>query len=221
MKTLINILVVLVVIFFEPGCKKKVPTYYISETTKGYFSFQKGSYWIYKNDSTGNIDSANVKYFSDFFYGVYNENHDISREIILVGFNSIFLFEFTLLGYACTGPNEVTVASRDNDTSQYASGGPPMYSPSLFSNTVLLHPTCLEAEAIELSHMQNITVNNIQYTDIIRSKVYSLDSTSTYPFYLLREMYFAKNIGIVKFFEIDKSRNLSRSWSLLRHKSIQ
>jgi len=52
MKTLINILVVLVVAYVDFGCSKKSKTYYISDTTKEYFSYQKGSYWIYSNDST-------------------------------------------------------------------------------------------------------------------------------------------------------------------------
>lgn len=217
MKTLINILVVLVVAYVDFGCSKKSKTYYISDTTKEYFSYQKGSYWIYSNDSTSVLDSTTIKTYLDFINGTYE---DKERQLIVINFNSSFLSSFTL-GYACTGPDEVSVASRENDTSIYVIMGNPVYNPDLFSSTQIIGPNCLSLYGIDLKHLPSMKVNNIQYIDVIKSRVFSIDSSSSVYYYLNREMFFAKNVGIIKFIEVDKLRHLKRSWSLLRHKSIQ
>jgi len=217
MKTLINILVVLVVAYVDFGCSKKSKTYYISDTTKEYFSYQKGSYWIYSNDSTSVLDSTTIKTYWDFINGTYE---DKERQLIVINFNSSFLSSFTL-GYACTGPDEVSVASRENDTSYYVMTGMTAYNPDLFSSAQITVPDCFTLFAIELKHLPSITVNNLQYVDVIKSRMFSIDSSSSVYYYLNREMFFAKNVGIIKFIEVDKLRHLKRSWSLLRHKSIQ
>ena len=46
-------------IVFLSSCKKE-PYYGISDGMKEYFVFQKGSYWIYQDDSTGVHDSTYV-----------------------------------------------------------------------------------------------------------------------------------------------------------------
>jgi hypothetical protein len=61
---------------------------------KQYFAYKQGSYWIYKDDSTGTLDSTYVNYY---FHG--NGNKDIpavTREVIAMNFNSNFLTQFTI-----------------------------------------------------------------------------------------------------------------------------
>lgn len=39
------------------NCKKEKPTYYMPQEFKDYVMFPEGSYWIYEDSITGNIDS--------------------------------------------------------------------------------------------------------------------------------------------------------------------
>jgi len=46
---------------FISGCKKDPEVYYVSAQLKTDFAFHKGSYWIYRDALTGDIDSAYVE----------------------------------------------------------------------------------------------------------------------------------------------------------------
>ena len=217
MKCLVKIFIIFGILLLEVGCKKDNKPIYVSDLTKEYFSYQKGSYWIYSNDSTNVVDSTIVNSYWDFIDGSYQ---DKQRQLIVINFNSSFLSRFTL-GYACTGPDELSVASKDNDTSNYVTSGMTAYNPDLYSSSQLTVPNCFTLFAIELKHLQSLTVNDVQYNNVIKSRVFSIDSSTSTYYYLNREMFFAKNVGIIKFIEIDKLRHLNRSWSLIRHTSKQ
>jgi len=57
----ISIFIVVLILFFSASCKKKERVHYtISDEVKQYGLFQKGSYWIYLNETTQKYDCTFV-----------------------------------------------------------------------------------------------------------------------------------------------------------------
>ena len=196
------------------SCKKN-KDYPVPEEMKQYFVFQKGSYWIYKNDSTGEIDSTYVNIQSSFIdeNGYPGKN----REVNLVYYTSKFLLEYQLV-YACLDACGLSISTKiDTLTAdQIRLVDLIAYVDSWQPNTNFTLNGCGAFGIYTYNRLPNKTINNKTYQNIIYSKNTSSDSSSFY-----REFYFAKNIGIIQFSEKNKYHNFKRSYSLLRHKVIQ
>jgi hypothetical protein len=199
-------------------------TYYypISDEMKQFFSFQKGTYWIYKNDSTSLIDSTYVDFFSD-------DKNELSysgkrREYIIVGFKSQYLSQFRMIYTQCAEAATLEVGSRLeslNDTIHFESGGDIAYCPVWPQDIKIASNNCIHNYVFLYRTLSNYKVNGIVYKDSVFSSFLSRDSSETNPLYYKREIYFAKNIGIIKYFEKSNYFNINRSWSILRNKIIQ
>ena len=101
----------IIVISISVSCKKT--TYYgISDFVKEYFSYKQGSYWIYKNDSTGEIDSTFVSAFNYLNNFTPEDYPDIKLEQIVMIFQSPFLSESKIWYLSCSGPNYVEYGSK-------------------------------------------------------------------------------------------------------------
>lgn len=187
---------------------------------KEYFAYKQGSYWIYKNDSTGSLDSTYVYYYS---HG--NGNKDITgvtREVIAMYFKSIYLTVFSIAYIPCDGPNYLMVSSILHDLPPgeldvqdivaYCAGWP---------SDKIVFPGCDPGNIYLYRNLQAGTINNITFNNIIDTKLQTIDSSSTNPEYYYRRILFAKNVGIVKYTEIAKHFNIQRSYSLLRYKVVQ
>ena len=200
----------------------KVPYYPVSNEMKEWFSFQKGSYWVYKDDSTGALDSAFVTANNDFI----NDYKDYSKttmkaEWVIIYFNSKFLNNFFIQYVYCEGPNLFTVGSHlQSLPGQTESGGDIGYFPGWPSNTKII-PNCWKGEVFLYRNIPADTINNIPYSNLLYAEDQRVDSSLTNPDYYLRKMYFVKHIGIIKYYEISKSFNITRSYTLLRHKVLQ
>jgi len=133
----------IVVLVLLAACKKELTFYGISDEMKEYFVFQKGSYWIYKDDSTGVIDSTYIK-------SIYSSGDDrvfpgISREMINLYFRSKFLSDFELGYLLCPGPNSLLITSKlydPNDTNNREAGGPLAFYPDWPPNTLITSKEC-------------------------------------------------------------------------------
>jgi hypothetical protein len=62
-------------LFFHSSCKKKNITYYIPQQFKDYGIYNEGSYWVYKNETTGMVDSSYMN-FTPHSYYVHNGGYD-------------------------------------------------------------------------------------------------------------------------------------------------
>jgi hypothetical protein len=203
------------------SCQKELPYYSISDDMKQLFAYQQGSYWIYQNDSTDFIDSTYViSYYrnnSDNFYP------GMTREIISICFKSQFLSDFEI-GYFCPGPNCLTIARKvidSNDTLSREIQGPIAYFAGWEPNMKIYSQNCLGDCMFSFRIIPTDTINNTIYSNIIYSKMISIDSTDTNPDFYFREIHFAKNIGILKYVETIKYYNIHRSWSLKKYNVIQ
>jgi hypothetical protein len=201
---------------------KKVPSYGISDGMKEYFSYKQGSYWIYKNDSTGTIDSAYVKSYQDD----YQDNKDYDKivskaEVLLIYFKSVFLRSFYIAHLNCWGSDILQVGScrTPQDTTSLGIGGI-IYYPSALKNTKFT-PDCTNDYIFLFKVLPSDTVNGKVYSNVLFTEIQSVDSSSTNKLYYFREIHFVKNLGIIKYFQIDRYDNIRSSYSLLRNKSIQ
>jgi hypothetical protein len=196
------------------SCKKD-KDYPVPEEMKQYFVFQKGSYWIYKNDSTGELDSTYVNYFTSLFdkNGYPGKN----REVNQMYFSSKFLSEYLLI-YGCLDACGLTVTTiADTSSTETITVGESLtYLDSWQPNTTFSLNTSCAVGIFKYDRIPNVTINNKVYQSIIYSNNTSFDTIS-----YTREFYFAKNIGIIKLFERNKYFKIQRSYSLLRHKVIQ
>ena len=212
------ILFVCVLLLIFTSCKKTVPYYGVSDELKEYFVFQKGSYWIYKNDTTGLLDStivsSNISFIDDKGYP------GIKRELIVLSFKSQFLNEFEI-GYICEGPDYLMVSANSNNPNTGPLGGGVAYYGGWPVNTEIVSPQCEPGIVFSYRMIDSIKINNLTYRNIIISKSISVDSTINNAHFVEVEIYFVINIGIVKYFDISKDLNIQRSYSILRHKVIQ
>jgi len=76
---------------------------------KEYFAYQNGSYWIYKNDTTGINDSTSVS--SYIHVNDDKEITGITRELISMEFKSKFLGRSVISYNTCDGPNNYLISS--------------------------------------------------------------------------------------------------------------
>jgi hypothetical protein len=201
---------------------RKIPYTPVSDEMKSWFAFQKGSYWIYKDDSTGDLDSVFITSTRDFIAEVQDYSKTIERcEWVDAYFESKFLTSFTMRKLRC-GPNFLFVGS-------HLAQLPPDMSEGIGNIAYFLDcplnqniiSDCNNGGVFYFEKIQTDTVNNKPYSNIIFSKCESLDSSSTNTHYYLRKIYFAKDVGIINYEEISRKHNIMRSYSLIRYKTIQ
>lgn len=191
---------------------------------KQYFVYQKGSYWVYRNDSTGDTDSSYIDKYMISKQGVGDNdgNHLYSFDLITLSFKSKFLSNFQI-GYFCPGPDCLMIDGKfieSNDTLQLNTG-PIAYFAGWEPNLKIYSENCLGDCVFTFRVIPKDTVDNNIYFNIICSKMISIDSTDNNPNFYFREIYFAKNIGIIKYVESKKYYNIQRSWSLKKYNVIQ
>ena len=204
----------LLIILFSGSCKK-VPFYGISDGMKEYFSYKPGSYWIYKNDSTGSFDSTYVYSYHDYNF---KNTQGINIELLNINFKSQFLAEFDIYYVSCQGPDYFVVGHVD-PTLPPGGGGLAFY-PGWPSNTKVV-PNCGPGDIFFYKTLTKDTINNNIYNNVLYTELQSTDSSSTSEYYYIRKLHFEKNIGIVKYFEIDRYNNIRNAYSLVRYKVIQ
>jgi hypothetical protein len=220
LRNIYKICALLILLTFSNSCKKL--TYYpISDGMKEYFVFQKGSYWIYKNDSTLSIDSTYIIAFSS------KDNDEgypgVKRELISFLFKSKFLSDFEL-GYSCLGANTLAITSITDTTlppDSYEAGGPIAFFGNWLPNKNNISNACNTGGVNRYYNIDSKEINNIIYRNIIYTRCITIDSSILNPNYYLREIYFAKNIGIISFHEINPYFHIKRSYSIVRSKTIQ
>ena len=198
---------------------KKVTNYGISDGMKEYFAYKAGSYWIYKNDSTGLIDSSSITSYTHVYDNT--ELTGIKRELISMNFNSNFLSLTFICYVSCGGPDYYTVSSKLlTGSGQIVSGEGVAYDPHWAANTKII-PDCWTGLIFSYKTFPTDTIDNIPYQNVIYSELRSIDSSSTNPLLYIRKIYFAKHIGIIKYYELYPYYHVNRSYKLLRYKVVQ
>jgi hypothetical protein len=185
------------------GCKKNVAHYTISQDFMNWVYFKEGSYWIYKNEKKGIIDSCYIANKALFATSNSEKNQGYLFDFIEMHFNSSFLETGYIrstptFDYANYYTGDWTIGSiRTNiNIGQKVKWGDDVYE--------------------ELAFYDTFTVNDSVFRNVIHTKIaypgYSDDS-------IIRQYYFSKNIGLIKYEKTEL--NTDSIWSLLRWHVIQ
>ena len=201
------------------SCGKKYTYYGVSDDVKEYFVFQGGSYWVYKDATTHLIDSTYITSYNHIT-DLVDYNLKIKYDGYEIVFNSQFIGDLDIYYETCTGPDVVRVSSILTP-GQVELGGPISYFPGWATGAKIISEQCLPTLVFTCRKIQSDTINNVVYNNLIYNKIQSIDSALTNPDCHTREIYFAKNIGIIKFVENFPNKNIHRNLNLIRHKVIQ
>jgi hypothetical protein len=204
---------------------KKVPEYTISDSMKKYFLYQPGSYWIYRDDFTGSIDSTYVNSYRVFFKDGRTGSKTTERyEILFVNFQSVFLNDYMIMYTSCDEPDHMSVGSHQDTiihTGETESvGGPLSYNPNYPVNQKII-PPCETGLVVYYKTSPTDTLNNEVYHNIIYSEAQTRDSSSSNPYYFHRKITFSEDGGILRYFEVIRNKNIIRSYTLLRSKIVR
>jgi hypothetical protein len=201
MAGLLKIIVILLVIFFINSCNKEETEHIrVSGEFKRWTVFPNGSYWIFKNDSTLEIDSVFVQGNPKFLdVPAYSSKDNFTLETIEMSYSSIFL----------------------SSTSQnVGQGGKEIYYLRIYKNSIM--PLIASSGDNFISFLNSESKG---YTLLILSlfSTYYIGLEKFYPVvstqYSASEKkwtcWFAKDIGLIKV--SGENTNPDFSWSLLRY----
>ena len=128
----------------------------------------------------------------------------------------------SFIGYvSCGGPDYYTVTEIiDPGHGEIEAGGSVAYDPYYPADTKIV-PGCTSGGVLLYRIKSLDTINNIPYQNVIYPEFKSIDSSQTNPYLYIRKIYFAKNVGIIKYYEFYPHFNLNISYSLVRYKVKQ
>jgi hypothetical protein len=180
------------------GCKKEQAHYTISQDFMKWVYFKEGSYWIYKNEKKGIIDSCYIA--SKALFATSNSEKDLGYlfDFIEMHFNSSFLET----GYIRSTP---TFDYADYYTGDWTIG-------SIRTNINIGQKVKWGDDVYEeLAFYDTFTLNDSVFRNVIHTRIaypgYSYDS-------IIRQYYFSKNIGLIKYEKTEL--NTDSIWSLMR-----
>jgi hypothetical protein len=185
------------------GCTNKNPEHiYISDEFQHWTVFQKGSYWIYKNDSTLVMDSTFLRYDPSIVYVPLNSStYPPTAECITILFSSS-LYTNTQSKVDVNGIESFQMVFK-SDSLFYPWGLLATYSDNFEPNSLS-------------NHYETIAVDSVYY--IGPEKFYNVVQTqctgNTIP-----EKYtfwFARDTGLIKVTFENGYTGVSWSWSIVR-----
>jgi hypothetical protein len=207
MKVKINIpffsIAIFLLVFFFSGCKKNdsYTTYDIPPLLKEYMSFKEGSYWIYKNEVTGTLDSCYVTGMVDFFFFDPGVKADPHNETIRIVFKSSFL-------------QSCEVVTDHADLAFTSQGGTCLHA-SLLPATYFYDPSnayyCFGLT-------DSVIVNNHEFFNVVSTQ-YSEKAFGIYNDTIILQFQLAKSIGLIKYRQ--QLDSFDTTWSLLRYHVVQ
>ena len=227
------------------GCKKEkqeIKFFHIPNTLKNSALFQKNSYWVYRNDTTGATDCTYVK--SDLVSGSttykYNDNVDYVIDYVKMPIQSTLFYHFNIsgkLGNISTSPGYPFLAGMIG----FGNGcNPGNTAYVLHDDTLTNHQgenyyNCSSDpkfyygggdKFVELGEYSDFKVNNFVFDSVRVTR--SLFYTSYYSPNDSIDFYFSSGKGFVKIvFRVDTARyhtspkRATMSWTLLRYKVVR
>jgi hypothetical protein len=198
-KTRMIICSALITMAFALGCHKKgVDTHYVSQFLKDYTVFKPGSYWIYKNETTGKTDSCYIIKFTDIFRQDAGYSTDPYLEFILVSYQSEVLTSMYI------DVDQATLSCKFAEGNCLrASNVPPVFEYDKYHKYEFL------------GSFDTVNVNGVNFADIVNTK-YSQNGAGVLPYnnYVLT-YYLSKSIGLIKYRQ--QLDNYDTTWTLLRY----
>ena len=213
----------------KPGYQGKPPKpeYYrikMNEELKSYLCSNLGSYWIYKNTKTGDLDThiINGFYFDSILVkGIYpySKHRTIYYDYLSKSFYSTFIKRFFYEYTRTFNPQATDLYITSNDLTREGNGS---------RNHPLLHPFLIPKESNSGTGSSYSTYIGMDSTLTIQGKTYqnvakfNIDSdgvwSKTYPYTTTGSKYYwAKDVGLIK----RKATHRDETWELIEHNIIK
>lgn len=163
------------------ACKKKEPTAFsISKGLKDYFNWQKGTYWVYKDSISGNLDSLVVNSFLDY---EDNVTTDYTTELIEIGMNEYNNQDSIYRSW--------TMKIHSDHGTNYSDLEIINYDKTYYNFTVDFPFNTDNSSSVQRSILSAMNINGIPYADIYRYRyVYNGNQAD--------EIFTNSNSGIIK-----------------------
>ena len=189
------------ILFFLAGCKKKERVHYtIADDVKQYGLFQKGSYWIYLNESTNQIDCTYVSQPPVF----YTENLEGPEDEPLI--DNIFVYGPIFSKLWLTG----NYLFLENGFSIWAV----FLSDVKVGNNRIIGSSKYQC----LKMYDTLSINGIKFFQVLHTKYAALLLEGSIDS-VINQFFIVPKIGIVKMRKAcDQS---DTTWSLLRYHVVQ
>jgi len=198
----LGIIMILAIVMIA-SCKKEGHHYSISQEFKDYFLFQKGSFWIYKNDSTNSIDCtymATPPSFEIYKTGDHQKS-DPTVEQYQVPFTSGIFKGFEMVSK--TDSHDYLLFYINPDPDAYG-----MIDQLIYDRNYYFEPRPQGYFKV-LPLIPSYDLNTNTFYQVINTRFINTSELDTFNFY------FAKNIGLIKISGYWESKN--QSWSVLRY----
>lgn len=207
--------------FIGLSCKKEKTILNLSQGFKDYTVFNKNSYWIYVNDSSGIPDSSYVK-DDPFIY--YSPNGNWSEEVIEVRVESGFFKGFYLRHQCSTEvPNEI---DESQERLYFYHISPTGLMGSVFA---MWHNGPVDKDTpdpcncspeycprFKSEFLPEMTVLGTSYLNVLHTNLHSQDTSLASPGFFSYHFYFVRYIGLIRFQEVRNTIQSNRSYSLKR-----
>ena len=185
------------------GCKKKDKVVYnIPSYIKQYSLFQAGSYWIYKNNKTGLMDSCFISMPPIISFNDLTGTNTALWETFNISYNSSFIAEswYMLDEYhlGLRSNHDVVCLSGNSVTPGYFH----KYSGSLIFSNLFIFDTLM------VDSVKHFNVLKTGYSEILNTS-----DTSNYFFY------FEKQVGLIKLVHYRTGKDTT--WNLIRYHAVQ
>ncbi len=204
-KTIAQIIYSLLVSFLLISCNKKTEQvhFIIPDEMKQWYLYQKGSYWIFQNETNQHTDSTYINKDPEFWQERNGENADGSFSDLIdhigYSFNNSFLKGCDIISWECE------------------------FYPFLDLGTYAFMSFINEGQKFRgdgflfeyIQHFDSISINNNIFKNVRRTKLSVRSNGDTLAF----TYYFARNIGLIKY--IKSYTGIDSSWSLLRWHPVQ
>ena len=190
------------------NCKKEPGVYYIDQEFKEWALFKEGSYWIYINEKNATSDSTYIQVPPVEMF-LPTDPGEIHHEAIFIEYTSTFISKSEIQALQPANPtgNLTTsmVGIRDNYSYNYC------LSDAMVKTT--LQDQIFNCKVIE--RYDTIILNANRFHNVIQTQ----DSETVNGDYCIKNYFFAKNIGLLKY--SIRTSTFDSTWSLLRWNVIQ
>lgn len=197
-----KVFVLIIIVFLTIGCKKKErPTYYMTQDFKNYVVFPVGSYWVYEDSITGEIDTIRLIESSTTIINTKSGDDDPGYNYEQYSANFISSISNETLGFVGGKMNN------NSDIHNYVYGN---YRRKLFISDIEIgfgYDNYVYEEYLDSIYILNIKYNRIKifknrspFQGIIHSRTFN-----------------CKNIGIIRMEIEDTVQNINRVWNLKSH----
>ena len=192
-----KVVIVYIILLSLSGCnfwQKTYPTYDISDAVKEFIDFKVGSFWVFIDSSSNNVDTVYLSYYDNF----YEEENDKNKMIEFKYENIITIYKkpadnsVNLSAYAWEGGNTIYYHEKNDDY-----------------NTYLVidfdqHGEIEEHEGYENYEIQemldSILISETWYRNVyyLMSLTLISDQKWTNYYEVKEELWMAKKIGVIK-----------------------